>query len=131
MNSADRLSLERQLQVPLRRALPSQGRTTVGSDHDTDILDMKGAAELLHFGHECAVGRDRAEIADDRLHHERGDQAKHRANLVQAIRDSKTKLYCPVSLGLRTNVAITLGVRSFRERKVYGWNAGEQKAVAF
>ena len=49
MNSADRLSLERQLQVPLRRALPSQGRTTVGSDHDTDILDMKGAAELLHF----------------------------------------------------------------------------------
>jgi hypothetical protein len=62
---------------------------------------------------------------------ERGDQAKHRANLVQAIRDSKTKLYCPVSLGLRTNVAITLGVRSFRERKVYGWNAGEQKAVVF
>ena len=49
MNSADRISLERQLQVPLRRALPSQGRTTVGSDDDTDILDMKGAAELLHF----------------------------------------------------------------------------------
>jgi hypothetical protein len=62
---------------------------------------------------------------------ERGDQAKHRANLVQAMRDSKTKLYCPVSLGLKTNVAITLGVRSFRERKVYGWNAGEQKAVVF
>ena len=62
---------------------------------------------------------------------ERGDQAKHRANLVQAMRDSKTKLYCPVSLGLRTNVAITLGVRSFRERKVYGWNASEQKAVVF
>jgi hypothetical protein len=32
---------------------------------------------------------------------------------------------------LRTNVAITLGVRSFRERKVYGWNASEQKAVVF
>ena len=62
---------------------------------------------------------------------EHGDQTKHRANLVQAIRDSKTKLYCPVSLGLRTNVAITLGVRSFRERKVYGWNASEQKAVVF
>ena len=62
---------------------------------------------------------------------ERGDQAKHRANLVQAMRDSKTNLYCPVSLGLRTNVAITLGVRSFRERKVYGWNASEQKAVVF
>src|SRR5712692_3043357 len=62
---------------------------------------------------------------------EPGDQAKHRANLVQAMRDSKVELYCPVSLGLRTNVAITLGVRSFRERKVYCWNAGEQKAVVF
>jgi len=40
-------------------------------------------------------------------------------------------VFCPLSLGLRTNVAITLGVRSFRERKVYGWNAGEQKAVVF
>jgi len=62
---------------------------------------------------------------------EHGDQAKHRANLVQAIRDPKVKLYCPVSLALKTNVAITLGVRSFRDRKVYGWNAAEQKAVAF
>lgn len=47
MNSVDRISLERQLQVPLRRARPSQGRATVGNDHDTDILDMNGAAELL------------------------------------------------------------------------------------
>ncbi|HEY7157979.1 MAG TPA: Gfo/Idh/MocA family oxidoreductase [Gemmataceae bacterium] len=61
---------------------------------------------------------------------ERGDQAKHRANLVRAIRDPKVELYCPVSLGLRTNVAITLGVKSFRERKVYGWDAKEQKAKA-
>ena len=61
---------------------------------------------------------------------ERGDQAKHRANLVQAMRDSRTQLYCPVSLGLRTNIAITLGVRSFRDRKVYGWDAKEQKVVA-
>jgi predicted dehydrogenase len=60
----------------------------------------------------------------------RGDQFKHRANLVQAIRDSRTQLYCPVSLALRTNIAITLGVRSFRDMKVYGWNAAEQKVVA-
>ncbi len=60
----------------------------------------------------------------------RGDQGKHRANLVQAIRDARTQLYCPVSLALRTNIAITLGIRSFRERKVYGWDAKEQKAVA-
>jgi predicted dehydrogenase len=59
---------------------------------------------------------------------ERGDQRKHRANLVRAIRDPKVELYCPVSLGLRTNVAITLGVKSYRERKVYGWDAKEQKA---
>jgi hypothetical protein len=62
---------------------------------------------------------------------EHGDQTKHRANLVQAIRDPKVALYCPVSLGLRTNVAITLGVRSFRERKMFGWNAAEQKVVTF
>jgi hypothetical protein len=31
MNSADRISVERQLQVPLRRALLGQGRTTVAS----------------------------------------------------------------------------------------------------
>jgi predicted dehydrogenase len=61
---------------------------------------------------------------------ERGDQGKHRANLVQAIRDSRAQLYCPVGLALRTNVAISLGVRSFRERKVFGWNAAEQKVVA-
>ena len=59
---------------------------------------------------------------------ERGSQAKHRENLVRAIRDPKVELYCPVSLGLRINVAITLGVRSYRERKVYGWDAKEQKA---
>jgi predicted dehydrogenase len=61
---------------------------------------------------------------------ERGDQAKHRANLVRAIRDPKVELYCPVSLGLRTNIGITLGVRSYRERKVYTWDAKEQKAKA-
>jgi predicted dehydrogenase len=61
---------------------------------------------------------------------ERGGTDKHRANLVQAIRDPATRFNCPVSLALRTNVAITLGVRSFREKKVYGWDATEQKAVA-
>jgi hypothetical protein len=61
---------------------------------------------------------------------ERSDQAKHRANLVQAMRDSKTQLYCPVSLALRTNIAISLGVKAFREKRVYGWNAAEQKAIA-
>jgi predicted dehydrogenase len=60
---------------------------------------------------------------------ERGDQAKHRANLVQAIRDARTPLFCPVSLALRANIAITLGVRSFRDRKVYGWNASDQKVT--
>jgi hypothetical protein len=61
---------------------------------------------------------------------EPGNQAKHRANLVHAMRDPKVQLYCPVNLGLRTNVAITMGVRSFQERKMYGWNAKEQKAEA-
>ncbi len=61
---------------------------------------------------------------------ERGDQAKHRANLVQSIRDPATRLFCPVSLALRTNVAISLGVRSFRDRKVYGWDSKEMKVNA-
>ena len=61
---------------------------------------------------------------------ERGSQAKHRANLVQAMRDSRTQLYCPVSLALRTNIAISLGVKSFRDKKVYGWNAAEKKVIA-
>jgi predicted dehydrogenase len=74
-----------------------------------------------------ATGRVKETVV---LKGEPGDQAKHRANLIRAIRDPKVELYCPVSLGLRTNVAITLGVRSYRERKVYAWDAREQKAKA-
>src|SRR5262249_32108850 len=74
-----------------------------------------------------ATGRIKGRVV---LKGEPGTQAKHRANLVAAIRDPKVELYCPVGLGLRTNVAITLGVKSYRERKVYGWNAKEQKAQA-
>jgi hypothetical protein len=80
----------------------------------------------------CDVYRKRAEKAAQVIGSpakaEPGNQAKHRANFVQAMRDPKVELYCPVSLGLRTNVGITLGVRSYRERKVYAWNAKEQKA---
>jgi predicted dehydrogenase len=61
---------------------------------------------------------------------ERGGQSQHRANLVQAMRDSRIQLYCPVNLALRTNIAISLGVRSFRDRKVYAWNAAEKKIAA-
>jgi predicted dehydrogenase len=61
---------------------------------------------------------------------EPGNQVKHLTNLAQAIRDPKVELFCPVSLGLRANVGITLGIRSYRERKVYGWNAREQRAEA-
>jgi predicted dehydrogenase len=60
---------------------------------------------------------------------ERGGQAKHRANLVKAMRDSRTQLYCPVSMALRTNIAISLGVKSFRDKKVYGWNPTENKVI--
>jgi predicted dehydrogenase len=74
-----------------------------------------------------ATGRIKERVV---LKGEPGSQAKHRENLVRAIRDPKVALYCPVSLGLRTNIAITLGVRSYRERKVYTWDAKEQKAKA-
>jgi hypothetical protein len=49
MNSAGRLSIERRPQVPLQRTIFSQNNATEATDHETDILDMKGAAELLHF----------------------------------------------------------------------------------
>jgi predicted dehydrogenase len=61
---------------------------------------------------------------------EGSSQAKHRENFIKACRDAKVELYCPVSLALRTNVAITLGVKSYRERKYYGWDAKEQRAMA-
>jgi excisionase family DNA binding protein len=44
-----RVSLERQLEVPPRHAQAGYGKSTVEGDHDIDILDMKEAAELLHF----------------------------------------------------------------------------------
>ena len=49
MNSAGRLSIERRPQFPLQRTIFSQNNATEPTDHETDILDMKGAAELLHF----------------------------------------------------------------------------------
>jgi predicted dehydrogenase len=75
---------------------------------------------------QSATGRVKETVT---LKGEPGGQSKHRENFVKACRDPKVELYCPVSLALRTNVAITLGVRSYRERKVYGWDAKEQKAV--
>jgi hypothetical protein len=47
-NSADRIGLERQLRIPSSREQSGQRTTTVAADSDTEILDMKGAAELLH-----------------------------------------------------------------------------------
>jgi len=49
MNSAGRLSIERRPQVSLQRTIFSQNNATEAADHETDILDMKRAAELLHF----------------------------------------------------------------------------------
>jgi predicted dehydrogenase len=56
-------------------------------------------------------------------------QGRHRENFLRACRDPKVELFCPISLALKVNVAITLGVRSFRERKVLGWNAKENRVV--
>jgi len=49
MNSAGRLSIQRRPQVPLQRTIFSQNNATVATNHETHILDMKRAAELLHF----------------------------------------------------------------------------------
>jgi hypothetical protein len=39
------------------------------------------------------------------------------------------ELFCPISLALKTNIAITLGVRAFRERRVLGWDTKENRVV--
>jgi predicted dehydrogenase len=57
------------------------------------------------------------------------NQGRHRENFFSAIRDPKVELFCPVSLALKTNIAITLGVRSYRERKVLGWDPKENRVV--
>jgi predicted dehydrogenase len=56
-------------------------------------------------------------------------QGKHRENFFNACRDPKVELLCPVSLALKTNVAISLGVRSYRERRVLGWDAKENRVT--
>jgi predicted dehydrogenase len=56
-------------------------------------------------------------------------QGRHRENFLRACRDPKVELFCPISLALKVNVAITLGVRSYRERKVLGWDAKENRVV--
>ena len=65
-NSADRIGLERQLRIPSSRALPGQRTATVEGDDDTDILDMKGAAESRRaFFQRSSTGRvSRAPWAD-------------------------------------------------------------------
>jgi hypothetical protein len=56
-------------------------------------------------------------------------QAGHRENFLRACRDPKVELLCPVSLALKTNIAITLGVRAYRERRVLGWDPKENRVV--
>jgi len=58
-----------------------------------------------------------------------GGLNQHHANFFRACRDPKVELFCPISLALKTNVAISLGVRAFRERRVLGWDAKENRVV--
>jgi predicted dehydrogenase len=53
----------------------------------------------------------------------------HHENFFRACRDPKVELFCPISLALKTNIAITLGVRAFRERRVLGWDPKENRVV--
>jgi predicted dehydrogenase len=136
--------------VPDDREVPDMYSTTLdypGGPAVTLVscLDNDTSAPVIVAGHDATIriraddpeapqeaviepqgkGRNKEKVV---LKAEPGSQGKHRANFVQAMRDPKVQLYCPVDLGLRTSVGITLGVRSFRERKVYAWNAKEQKA---
>jgi predicted dehydrogenase len=59
-----------------------------------------------------------------------GEQVLHRENFIQAIRDPKRELSCPVSLALRANIALALGVKAYRERRVYGWDPVDNRPVS-
>jgi hypothetical protein len=58
-----------------------------------------------------------------------GGAARHRENFLRACRDAKVPLGCPVELALRAEVAVALGVKAYRERRVYGWDARENRAT--
>jgi predicted dehydrogenase len=58
-----------------------------------------------------------------------GDHEEHWVNFLQCVRERKEP-NCPVTLGYRTNVAITLGVMAYRQEKVLRWDAKKEAIVA-
>jgi predicted dehydrogenase len=58
-----------------------------------------------------------------------GSPERHRENFLQACRDPKAELACPLNLAVRADVAIALAVRAFRERRVCGWDSAANRAV--
>ncbi len=99
--------------------------TIAGHDATITYSQDRGRSEAV-IEPQRATGRIKERIT---LQGSPGGQPRHRANFVQAMRDPKVQLVCPVSLGLRTNVAITLGVRAYRERKVLGWDVKESRVI--
>ncbi len=58
-----------------------------------------------------------------------GGAARHREEFLRACRDPKAPLSCPVELALRAEVAIGLGLKAYRERRVYGWDVREGRVL--
>jgi predicted dehydrogenase len=56
-----------------------------------------------------------------------GGPAPLRENFVRACRDPKVRLACPVELAVRAEVAVALGVKAYRESRIYGWDERENR----
>ena len=59
-----------------------------------------------------------------------GGDEEHRENFIQAIRDPRIELYCPVSLAVRVNVALAMSLGAYQDQKVYCWEPRAQKMLA-
>src|SRR5262245_54961578 len=92
--------------------------------HDATIRFTRGESEAV-IEPQSITGRKERIV----LKGQPGSTVRHHANFVQACRDAKVALHCPVELALRANVALTLAVKAYRERRVYGWDAKENRAV--
>jgi predicted dehydrogenase len=57
-------------------------------------------------------------------------EENHRENFIQACRDPRIELYCPVSLAARVNLALAMSLRAYHDQKVYRWEPQAQKILA-
>ena len=73
------------------------------------------------------VNRDAEPIHIKRTRH--GSEENHWLNFLECVRNrAPEKCDCSADLGYYTNVGISMGVMSYRQQKVFKWDADKQEA---